>query len=101
MRRGYHGLARLFGVGFGLFALSCSSPERTAGIINPHADEESERAGREPVTDAGRAYAWRRLAWLDEDGRIAPGVLRTALDQREANMAAWAGSSRIAGIAPT
>jgi len=101
MRHPVRRMSGLLSAALGVLAMSCSSPERTAGIINPDADEESEREGHEPTTEAGKAYEWRRLAWMDERGQIAPGAMHAALRQRESNMAAWAGSSRIAGIAPS
>lgn len=56
-----------------------------------------------PVTNPERAFLWRRLAWLDENGQLAPGAYERALAQREANIAAWGGSSglRDGGISPT
>ncbi|MCC6227609.1 MAG: hypothetical protein IT432_00080, partial [Phycisphaerales bacterium] len=84
-----------------LLVLSSCTTGQQAVQRPPKATHQDGAAVRMPATGAWEGHQWRRLAWLDEDGRIAPGVLRTALDQREANMAAWAGSSRIAGIAPT
>ncbi|MBL8765348.1 MAG: hypothetical protein JNM07_13885 [Phycisphaerae bacterium] len=87
-----------------LLGVSCSTPERSAGVTRPDGDDpELERAGGEPTTDAARAYEWRRLAWLDERGNIPPGARRAALAQRSANIAAWSepGAPRVAGIYPT
>lgn len=43
----------------------------------------SLRVHERPETDdPGEAYRWRRLAWLDEDGRVAPDALRRAHEQR-------------------
>lgn len=46
----------------------------------------------ERATGPDRAMRWRRLAWLDERGEIAPGVLQNALRQRADN-AAWAAAA--------
>jgi photosystem II stability/assembly factor-like uncharacterized protein len=50
------------------------------------------------ATGPDKAFRWRRLRWRDENGRIAEGALRTALAQREANIAFWAGRRLTAGI---
>ncbi len=63
-----------------------------------------ERAGSLPsATGPDKAFEWRRLAWMDEHGNIAPGALARALEQREDNIAAAkAGGQRAtAGIYPT
>jgi photosystem II stability/assembly factor-like uncharacterized protein len=86
---------------FGMLAVLCSCASEPRGVQRPpKAATADDGAKRLPATGAWEGHQWRRLAWLDERGEIAPGVLQRALEQREANMAAWAGSTRIAGIAP-
>jgi len=65
----------------------------------------------EKATNPDEAFRWRRLAWLDEDGQIAPGAYEKALAQRQASVDHWAAywaqqaeqggfGSRDAGIEP-
>jgi len=42
------------------------------------------------ATGPGEAYKWRRLAWKDENGQVQAEALRTALQQRRANITFWA-----------
>jgi len=82
------------------------------GMLDPYEVRRITRSGRvqppppppdqlnPPVTNPERAFLWRRLAWLDEKGQLAPGAYARALEQREANIAAWQQAGRDAGIAP-
>src|SRR5690349_10742997 len=56
-------------------------PGRAA--LMPDRDEQGER-----TDEADRAWTWRSLRWRDEHGKIAPGSLRRALEQRTANLVA-------------
>ncbi len=44
----------------------------------------------EKATNPDEAFRWRRLAWLDEHGQIAPGAYERALAQRQASVDYWA-----------
>jgi photosystem II stability/assembly factor-like uncharacterized protein len=70
------GLAFLaFGIAVGsLIATSRHNPILPAG--------ESEE---EETTFAERAHEWRRLAWLDEKGKVDPLAHQRAIEQRDAN----------------
>lgn len=65
----------------------------------------------EKAANPDEAFRWRRLAWLDEHGQIAPGAYETALRQRRENADYWTAKwaeqgeqdgfgSREAGIGP-
>ena len=41
----------------------------------------------ERATGPDKAFRWRRLAWLGEDGVIPPDALQRALAEREQNIA--------------
>ena len=70
-----------------LLVFGCA--ERAAGPGPLARSNKSERSG---PTNPDKAFRWRRLAWVDEDGSIPAGALRRALTQKAENAAYWATS---------
>jgi hypothetical protein len=64
----------------GVTASFPSLERATAALV----ERERPEGGEEAETDGpDLAYAWRRLAWLDENGRIPAGAWARAIAQRE------------------
>jgi len=51
---------------------SCTSPSATEETDGPD-----------------KAFEWRRLAWLDETGNLAPDAFKKAVEQRDRNLEFW------------
>jgi len=89
-------------VSLGLLALCSCRVESSGTRSEGGGSEVRERVASLPeATGADRAFAWRRLSWLDEHGQIAPGAYARARGQRDANAAAALAQENIAGISPT
>ena len=83
---------------FGLVVM-CGLLASCAGSDRPWRAEVEEAGEREETDGPDRAFAWRRLRWLDETGHIAPGAFQRAQSQRAAMIGA-AGPTDGAGIGP-
>ncbi len=61
-----------------------ASGEHAFGALAAEREGDQEGEGHEEAVNPDKAFQWRRLAWLDEHGKIAPGVYQRALEQRRA-----------------
>ncbi|NUQ53131.1 MAG: hypothetical protein HUU19_10610, partial [Phycisphaerales bacterium] len=62
---------------FGMLAALCSCASEVRGVQRPPKAANRDNGGtRLPATGAWEGHQWRRLAWLDERGEIAPGALQ-------------------------
>jgi len=64
---------------------SRSAQIRRGGLFTKSAIGNS----RPEPDDASEAMRWRRLAWLDENGKVDPGALDRAARQRRDNLTNW------------
>src|SRR5690348_7888112 len=59
-------------------------------FLSRQAGKERVESEEEEATFAQQAYEWRRLAWLDEKGKVSPDAHRIAMEQRDKNASYWA-----------
>lgn len=76
--------------------------EAPLGSSGAASDGDGE-AGEAEATNPDKAFQWRRLSWLDEHGKIAPGAYARARGQREAMLLRQQGEAagqggRVGGI---
>jgi photosystem II stability/assembly factor-like uncharacterized protein len=94
--------SRAVAVGVIAAAVGCA-----AGCAASHRIAAPSREALPAATGPAKAHEWRRLAWRDQHGSIDADALRTALQQRRANLDYWAARAaergaplRAAGIDP-
>jgi len=96
-------LATLVGLA-SLTLVSCQQGHGGVAVAPGTGPEVRERVASVPAaTGADKAFEWRRKAWLDEHGQIAPGALAKARQQRDAMIAAAQidGKRNASGIYPS